>query len=298
MTLVIMAAGMGSRFGGLKQIEPMNENNEFLIDYSIYDAIKVGFTKVVFIIKRENFETFKETIGKRIEKEITVEYAFQDLTDLPIGFNLPQERIKPWGTAHAILCAKNCVNEPFVIINADDFYGRESYEEVAKFIKNIDSEKLACAMVAYKLKNTVTENGAVKRAICKIENNKLVELIESNITKEDGKYIAHRLDLEQDFEVSEEALVSMNMFVFTPKIFKYLEEEFVKFLNENKYNYTKEFLIPDVVCKLIKNNLTDVKILNTNAKWLGITYKLDKENVVNELKKLHESKIYEEKLWK
>ena len=299
MTLVIMAAGMGSRFGGLKQIEPINENGEFIIDYSIYDAIRTGFDKVIFIIKKENYEVFKETIGKRIENQVKVEYVFQELDNLPEGFECPKDRVKPWGTGHAVLCVKDVVNEPFIIINADDFYGREAYETVAKFLKNIDenSTKLQSAMVGYKLINTVTKNGAVKRGICQEENGKLIKLIESKIEKEDGKYIAYPIEELNSFEVNEDALVSMNMFAFTSEIFRYLEEAFIKFLEKNSNDLTKEFLIPSFVFELINKDLIEVKVLKTNAKWLGVTYKEDKENVVKEIKKLHEQKVYNEKLW-
>ena len=298
MTLVIMAAGMGSRFGGLKQIEPINDNGEFIIDYSIYDAIKTGFKKVVFIIKEENYEIFKETIGKRIEKQIEVKYVFQSLNNLPNGFEVPKDRVKPLGTAHAILCAKDVVNEPFLVINSDDFYGREAFETAAKFLKEAtNNEKLQSAMVGYKLINTVTENGSVKRGICKEEYGKLIELIESKIEKENDKYIAYPLEYEESFEVEKEALVSMNMFAFPKEIFKYLEEGFIEFLKENSNDLTKEYLIPSVVFNLINKNIMEVSVLETNAKWLGITYKEDKENVVNEIKKLHDKNIYNNKLW-
>ena len=298
MTLVIMAAGMGSRFGGLKQIEPINNNGEFIIDYSIYDAIKAGFKKVVFIIKEENYKIFKETIGKRIEKQIEVEYVFQSLNNLPEGFKVPEERVKPLGTAHAILCAKDVVNEPFLVINSDDFYGREAFEIASKFLKNtLNNGKLQAAMVGYKLINTVTENGSVKRGICKEENGKLVELIESKIEKENDKYMAYPLENKSSFEVEKDSLVSMNMFAFPKEIFKYLEEGFIEFLKENSNNLTSEFLIPSYVFELIDKNIMEVSVLETNAKWLGITYKEDKENVVDEIKKLHDNKIYDEKLW-
>jgi len=299
MTLVIMAAGMGSRFGGLKQIEPVNENGEFIIDYSIYDAIKAGFNKVVFIIKKENYEIFKDTIGKRIENQIEVEYVFQELDKLPEGFECPEDRVKPWGTGHAILCAKDAVNEPFIIINADDFYGRESYETAAKFLKELKKEeKLQGAMIAYKLCNTVTENGSVKRGICKANNNKLEELVESKIEQEDGKFIAYPLEQENThFEVEKDTLVSMNMFAFSNEIFEYLEKSFIEFLKENGKELTKEFFIPSFVFELINKEIMEVSVLETNAKWLGITYKEDKEDVVRELKKLHEEKVYEDKLW-
>ena len=298
MTLVIMAAGMGSRFGGLKQIEPINDNGEFIIDYSIYDAIKTGFKKVVFIIKKENYEIFKDTIGKRIEKEIEVEYVFQELDSLPEGFKCPNGRVKPWGTAHAILCAKDAVDEDFVVINSDDFYGRESYNIMVNFLNEVhNSEKLQGALPGYKLVNTVTENGSVKRGICKAESGKLVELIESKIENENGKFIAYPLEKDTSFEVSSDALVSMNMFAFPKEIFKYLEEGFLTFLQEYGDDLTREYLIPSVVFELIERGIMDVSVLETDARWLGITYKEDKENVVNELKKLHENGTYNKKLW-
>ena len=297
MTLVIMAAGMGSRFGGLKQIEPINDNGEFIIDYSIYDAIKVGFTKIVFIIKKENYDLFKETVGKRIEKYIEVEYVFQEMDKLPKGFNLQTDRTKPWGTGHAILCTKDKVNEPFAVINADDFYGKESFEALSKYLKDIDNSKLTGAMVGYKLVNTVSENGSVKRGVAKVNNNKLEELIESKIVLEDDKFIAYPLDNSNNFEVDKEEIVSMNMFAFTTKIFDYLEEQFIEFLNENIDSETNEFLIPTCVFELIKEGKMEVDVLETDARWLGITYREDKDSVVNEIKKLHENNVYNKRLW-
>ena len=297
MTLVIMAAGMGSRFGGLKQIEPINDNGEFIIDYSIYDAIKVGFTKIVFIIKKENYDLFKETVGKRIEKYIEVEYVFQEMDKLPKGFNLQTDRTKPWGTGHAILCTKDKVNEPFAVINADDFYGKESFEALSKYLKDIDNSKLTGAMVGYKLVNTVSENGSVKRGVAKVNNNKLEELIESKIVLEDDKFIAYPLDNSNSFEVDKEEIVSMNMFAFTTQIFDYLEEQFIEFLNENIDSETNEFLIPTCVFELIKEGKMEVDVLETDARWLGITYREDKDSVVNEIKKLHENNVYNKRLW-
>ena len=225
ITLMILAAGMGSRFGGLKQITPLGPNDEFIIDYSVYDAIKAGFTKIVFLIKEENYADFKETIGKRVEPHIKVEYCFQKNDNLPEGYVLPEERIKPLGTAHAILCCKDKVKEPFMMINADDFYGRDAFVQGAKFLKNIDSrlEKELYGMVAYKVKNTITENGSVKRGVCKVVNNHLTELIESSVERKNGKIIATPLNGNKEFEVSGEDTVSMNMLLFTPSIFNYIE---------------------------------------------------------------------------
>lgn len=238
LTLLIMAAGMGSRFGGLKQIEPVGPNNEFIIDYSVYDAIKAGFNKIVFIIKKENYEVFKETIGKRVEDKIKVEYAFQDLNDLPNGYECPSDRVKPWGTAHAILSAKNLIHEPFAIINSDDFYGRDAYYTISNFLKEERKEN-TYAVVGYHVNNTLTENGSVKRGVCKVKNNELEKLVESSIQKIDGVIKATPLDGSMPFTISQDTYVSMNMLGFNPTIFSYIEEHFPKFLNDNKDNILK-----------------------------------------------------------
>jgi len=296
MTLVIMAAGMGSRFGGLKQIEKVDDNDHFIIDYSIYDAIKAGYDKVVFIIKKENYEIFKETIGSRVENKIKVEYVFQELDKLPEGYNVPEGRVKPWGTAHAILCCKDIVNEAFTIINADDFYGRDAYLKSAEFIK--ESNENEYAMVGYNVENTITDNGSVKRGVCEEENGYLTKLIESSIEKENNKYIASPLNGNPPFEVNKDTTVSMNMFTFKQIIFKCLEENFPLFLDENKDNLLKcEYLIPDMVFKQIENNEINVKVLKTTAKWLGVTYKEDKPYVVEKIKELIENNEYTSNLW-
>lgn len=301
MTLVILAAGTGSRFGGLKQIEPIDEYGHFIIDYSIYDAIREGFTKVVFIIKRENYDIFRETIGKRIEKKIEVEYVFQEIDNLPEGYSVPEGRIKPWGTAHAILCAKDKVDENFAIINADDFYGRDAYHVISKFMKNNNTHDniLRYAMAGYKVKNTLTENGSVKRGVCEEENGYLTNIIECKVEKVDSEIIATPLEGGNSFKVLEDAPVSMNMFAFTKDIFKYLEEGFPLFLDKHKEDIdTCEYLIPSVVFEEIENKIATVEVLKTNAIWQGITYKEDKEKVVKEIKKLVDNNEYPKDLWK
>lgn len=299
MTLVIMAAGMGSRFGGLKQLEPIDDNGNFIIDYSIYDAIKAGFTKVVFIIKKENYDIFRSTIGKRIENKIETVYVFQELDKLPSNFKTPLERTKPWGTGHAILCAKDYVNEPFAIINADDFYGREAFVTISEFLKNINNNMnyLPCAIVGYKLINTVSNAGSVKRGVIKTNNNVLDDLIESKIEKENGKFIAYPLENNTSFEVNEDTLVSMNMLGFNARLFDYLEKGFNEFLENNINNLTSEFLIPSFVNELMHKGIMNVSVLNTSSKWLGMTYKEDLEDVKREIKLLCDDKIYPEKLW-
>lgn len=298
LTLLIMAAGMGSRFGGLKQIEPVGPNDEFIIDYSVYDAIKAGFNKIVFIIKKENYDVFKETIGKRVEDKIKVEYAFQDLNDLPVGYTCPEDRVKPWGTAHAILSAKNLINEPFAIINSDDFYGRDAYNTISNFLKE-EKEENTYAVVGYHVINTLTENGAVKRGVCKVDGNKLEKLIESSVIKENGIITATPLDGSMPFEIKDDTYVSMNMLGFNPSIFPYIEKHFPKFLDENKDNILKcEYLIPDILSMATNNNYAKTLVIPTTAKWEGVTYKEDKESVVKAINELIKEGVYPQNLWK
>lgn len=300
LTLLIMAAGMGSRFGGLKQIEPFGPNGEFLIDYSIYDALQAGFNKVVFIIKEENYALFKETVGKRIEDKIKVEYVFQKQDSIPSWVKIPSSRVKPWGTAHAILIAQDKIKEPFAVINADDFYGRDAFHVIANFLKNHHtSTKENYALVGYKVENTLTENGSVKRGICEINDNKLVKLTESSIIKENNTIIATPLDESPSFTVTSHTLVSMNMLGFYPSIFTYIEKNMNQFFQENEKDLEKcEFLIPDILTQAIKENYREVYVLPTTAKWIGVTYKEDKESVLNSLNKLMESGEYPHNLWK
>lgn len=297
-TLLIMAAGMGSRYGGLKQIDPVGPNGEFIIDYSMYDAIKAGYNKVVIIIKEENFDIFRETIGKRIENKIKVEYAFQKLNDLPEGFSLPSNRTKPWGTVHAILAAKDLIHEQFTIINADDFYGKDSYLVSSNFIDN-NNDETSFLVTGYMIKNVLSKNGAVKRGVCKTTNGKLEKLIESNVSLVGNKIIAKPLDGSEMFELQPDDLVSMNMLTFTPILFKYLEISFREYLEKNRNNLdTCEHLIPDAVYQMILENKVSVQVLPTTAIWYGITYKEDKNEVVENIKKLIKQREYPENLWK
>lgn len=297
LTLLIMAAGMGSRFGGLKQIEPFGPSGEFLIDYSIYDAIKAGFNKVVFIIKEENYDIFRETVGSRIEGKIKVEYAFQKIEDIPDGYNIPADRVKPLGTAHAILASKNIINEKFIIINADDFYGRDAFMVASEFLRNTDSNTYG--IIGYNIKNTLTENGSVKRGICYTENGYLTKFIESKVIEENGVITATPLDGRDSFVCSNNDLVSMNMLCFTETLFPYLEKKFIEFLDKNKDDLSScECLIPDVIQDGIDDNFCKVKVIPTTAKWEGVTYKEDKEKVVEAIRKLIDSGLYPEDLWK
>lgn len=295
LTLVVLAAGMGSRFGGLKQIEPIGPSGEFITDYSIYDAILTGFKKVVFIIKKENLSIFEETIGKRIGDRIPVEYAFQDATIVSSKGSFTRE--KPWGTAHAILCCKDLIDGNFMIINSDDFYGREAYEVATSFY-NESSTISDFGVVGYQVINTLTENGSVKRGVCAVENGYLKNIVESKVEKAGNRIIATPLDGRESFEVDENCVVSMNMLLFTPYIFTLLEEQLDDFIEKNQEKMDScEYLIPDVVQKAIQEGKVRVTVLPTEAKWEGVTYKEDKEGVVNAIRKLICDGVYQEDLW-
>ena len=277
VTLVILAAGMGSRFGGLKQIEPM----------------------IVFIIKRENYELFKETIGKRVEPHIKVEYDFQELNNLPKGWDIPSGRMKPLGTAHAVLCAKDYVNEPFAMINSDDFYGRDAFIKAYEYLSNIDNDSSKYGMIGYMVANTLTENGSVKRGVCEVDsNNYLKSITESKIEKIGNEIVASPLDGSDSFTVNSDDTVSMNFLLFTPSIFGYIEEGFSKFFIDNKEDLlTSEYLIPDVVSNLIKDGKASMKVIRTTASWHGVTYREDTPDVKNSIKKLVDEGEYKENLW-
>jgi dTDP-glucose pyrophosphorylase len=297
MTLVILAAGMGSRFGGLKQVTPMGPNGEFLIDYSIYDAIKYGFDKVVFIIKKENYEIFKESIGARVAKHINVEYVFQDINNVPDFVKVPNDRVKPWGTAHAIYCCKDTVKDNFAIINADDFYGADAFKQAAEFMKSNKNEH-EMGMVAYLVKNTLTENGTVKRGVCFGDQaNHLVKITESITEEKNGIITCNPLDGSAAFNCTDNQLVSMNMICFTPYIFKLLDNDINEYFKNSKDLMTGEFLIPDVVFNNIKNGNIVVDLIPTSAKWCGVTYKEDTENVKDTLKEYMSNGTYPSKLW-
>jgi len=296
MTLVILAAGMGSRFGGPKQTQPVGPNGEFIIDYSIYDAINAGFDKVVFIIKEENKQVFEETIGKRINENIEVSYVFQKNDNVPSKYrNDIDKRTKPLGTAHAILCCKDIVKDNFAIINADDYYGPESFNILADYL-NINNNPDEYSMVGYKAINTLTENGAVKRGICQIKNGKLARLDESKIESDNGILKATSIINSEEVSVNKDSIVSMNMFGFTPKLFKYLEEGFITFL-ENSDLSKDEYLIPEVVNNLVEKGLVNVRVLKTNEVWHGITYKEDLEKLKDAIWTMIEEGKYNVNLW-
>ena len=298
LTLLIMAAGMGSRYGGLKQVEPFGPNGEFLLDYSIYDAKKCGFNKVVFIIKEENLDLFKDTVGKRVEGQIDVQYVFQKQDNIPAGFEVPVERgEKPWGTAHAILSAKDVIGEPFAVINADDFYGRDAHEKLAEFLRtNTDENRYA--MVGYLMKNSLSENGSVKRGVCEADGDKLINIVESNVEMVDGVMEATPLDGSPKFSLADDALVSMNMFGFMPSLFSYLELRQTEFFNDNKDNLEScEFLIPEEIKNGIKEGKFSMVVLPTTSMWHGVTYPEDKDIVKQAIDSYIKDGIYSEKLF-
>lgn len=300
MTLVILAAGMGSRYGGMKQIDPITEDGNFIIDFSVYDAIRSGFDKVVFVIKEENLNSFKETIGNRINKYIKVEYAFQKISDLPNGFTPSCERVKPWGTTHAILSSAPYVKEPFAVINSDDFYGKESFEIISEHLKKShDSDKPQFCMAGYLLKNTLTEHGSVNRGICKVDSdNKLCGIAEAKGIYEGNDGKAHYLKDGTVIDLDFDTVVSMNCWGFTPEIFKYMSEEFTEFLSNIKNPEKDESYLADVLDKMIKNGNCDITVCKTDACWLGVTYADDKPTVIKGIQKLIDDGIYPTHLWK
>ncbi|WP_337606513.1 sugar phosphate nucleotidyltransferase [Claveliimonas sp.] len=295
-TLVIMAAGIGSRFGGgIKQLEPVGPNGEIIMDYSIYDAMEAGFDKVVFVIRKDLEKDFKEVIGNRIEKKVSVNYAYQEIGNIPERFSRKfPDRTKPWGTGQAILCCKDVVNEPFLVINADDYYGKEAYQEAYRYLTDQkEREGLHACMVGFVLKNTLSENGGVTRGICRVDNNRMLADIEEthNIVKtSDGAEVRgegspRKIDVESE--------VSMNMWGLTPDFLDVLETGFNAFLDELEENeQKKEYLLPTIIGGLLKEGRIQVEVLQSTDRWFGVTYKEDKEDVTREIRKLIESGAY------
>ena len=287
ITLVVMAAGMGSRFGGLKQIEPIGPNGEVLLDFSVYDAVEAGFTKVVFVIKHAIEADFKAMVAKHIAKRVKVDYVFQEIDALPEGYTCPADRQKPWGTAHAVLCCKDVVNEPFAVINADDYYGKSAFRKIAEFLK---SDPADYGMVGFRLVNTLTENGYVSRGVCEIENGKLKSVTERTKIS-DCKYTED--DGATWTELAPDSVVSMNLWGFNTDFFGYIEDGFKKFLDEKISEPKSEYYLPSVVSSLIENGTKQVNMLVAEDKWYGVTYKEDKEMVVAAIGKMIKDGLYE-----
>lgn len=304
--LVIMAAGMGSRYGGLKQMDPIDNEGHFLIDFSIYDAVLAGFERVVFIIKKAIEQDFKQTIGNRISKTIQVDYVYQELDCLPEGISVPEGRIKPWGTGHAVLCCKDVVDAPFAVINADDYYGRDAFERIYQFLiqqgEQTDVAVSHYAMVGYLLKNTLTEHGHVARGVCQVDENQMLITIQerTHIEKCDGA-VAFTEDGGVTWKnISPESTVSMNLWGFTPSLFDALERRFVPFLTKNLVeNPLKcEYFLPTVVSELIDEQKATVNVLTCTDRWYGVTYQQDKQMVIDAIEEKKKAGVYPQQLWK
>lgn len=294
LTLVIMAAGMGSRFGGLKQIEPVGPSGEIIADYSVYDAIRCGFKKVVFIIRREHLDYFKEHITKKFEKKIEVDFAFQELDMIPKDAKLPEGRVKMLGTGHAILCAKDRIDGDFAVINADDFYGYDAFKKASEFLKNENKNEFAC--ISYPYNVTCSKNGKVKRGVIIEEKGSIKDILESEIGPENGKIIARTLTGGKEIEIPEDQLVSMNFLCFRKNLFPFLEREFDTFIHGD-IGEKKECLIPEILKKGLEENAFKIKSIKTTAKWMGITYKEDLNEMKDSLDKLIKKGEYPNKLW-
>ena len=302
-TLIIMAAGIGSRFGGgIKQLEKMGPNGEIIMDYSIYDAVEAGFDKVVFIIRKDIEADFKEIIGNRIGKQVEVDYVFQDINDIPEGFTVPEGRTKPWGTGQAVLCCKGVVKEPFLVINADDYYGKEAFVMMHDFLVNHeeDKERFRLGMAGYILKNTLSDNGTVTRGVCVVDEKSgyLEKILETHSIYADEKGKVHCEEADVAEWIHPDVNVSMNMWAGYPDFIQVLDERFAEFLKDEAGDpLKKEYLLPNIVGDLLKEGNVDVKVLETHDKWIGITYKEDTELAQAGFKKMTEDGVYPEKLW-
>jgi len=296
-TLLILAAGMGSRYGGLKQIEPVGPNGETILEYSVFDAIRAGFGKVVFVIRESFADDFKTRFEPKLAGKIKIEYAYQEIDKLPEGFSLPEDREKPWGTGHAVLMAKNIIKEPFATINADDFYGAEAYQVIAEYLKQTEIQE-KYAMVGYQLNNTLSDFGSVSRGICITDNNNhLTKITETHKIRLEGTQILCESENNGEVELTGKETVSMNFWGFQPSIFNYIENQFIDFLKLNINQPKSEFYIPFVVFEMIKRKQVVVEVLTADSPWFGITYKEDKPFVIQQIQNLTDQGIYPEKLW-
>ncbi|AVM69403.1 nucleotidyltransferase [Lachnospiraceae bacterium oral taxon 500] len=296
--LVVLAAGMGSRYGGLKQIDPVGQSGEKIIDYSVYDAIDAGFERVVFIINHKIEKDFKELVGAEIEKHAEVRYAFQELTDLPAGVTIPADRQKPWGTSHAVYAARDLLDAPFAVINADDFYGREAYHQIYQFLTETAEREDEYCMIGYLVKNTVTDKGSVSRGVCETKDGYLTAIVERTKIESRKDGIVYIED-DQAYPLADDTVVSMNLFGFKPSIVREIQNRIVGYLNEKlPANPLKcEYFLPATVDSLLKEGKATVKVLPTREKWYGVTYHEDKAEVVAALKALAEQGKYPKSLW-
>jgi len=286
-TLLVLAAGLGSRYGGLKQLDGLGPNSETIMDYSIYDAVKAGFGKVVFVIRETFEEEFREKVAKKYEHLIPIEIVFQELDSLPEGFELNPDRVKPWGTNHALMMGKSVINEPFAVINADDFYGRKSYEVMANFLTQLEGSKNRYCMVGYRVGNTLSESGAVARGVCETdEKSNLTGIVERTQIKRIDGVVKFKDENDEWISIPDNKPVSMNMFGFTPDYFEYSDQFFIDFLKKNEEELKAEFFIPTLVNDLIVDGKIEMRVLDTTAQWFGVTYIEDRPVVVSKLKEL------------
>ena len=293
-TLLVLAAGMGSRYGGLKQIDPVGPAGETIIDYSIYDAILAGFGKVVFVIRRDIEQTFREVVGSKFDNHLPVEYAFQELTNIPAPFTVPAGRTKPWGTGHAILAAESVIHEPFAMINADDFYGTDTFRVLADYLRQVSADSNAYAMVGFTLRKTLSDHGTVARGVCQVDNagklKQIVELLKIEKTATGAR--------QGDQTLTGDEPVSMNFWGFTPTLFGHLRRELQQFLKQQGQEEKSELLIPMVIGDLVAQNRATCQVLRTTASWFGVTYREDRPIVIENIRKLIAAGEYPASLWK
>jgi UTP-glucose-1-phosphate uridylyltransferase len=293
--LLVLAAGMGNRYGGLKQIDPVGLGGETIIDYSIYDALRAGFGKVVFVIRKDIEQTFKQAVGARFERHIAVEYVFQELDRLPLGFSVPIGRTRPWGTLHAVLMVADAISEPFAVINADDFYGSESYRVLAQHLQSGIADY---AMVGFVLRNTLSDFGTVSRGVCKVDDNDLLQgVVELTNIERNGVHARNTDSTGRITTLSGDEVVSMNMWGFTPHIFGRFREHFQRFLRSNGSNIESEIYLPSTVNELVLAGQARVKVLRTNDSWAGVTYREDRSCVVQTIRRLTDRGDYPSRLW-
>jgi UTP-glucose-1-phosphate uridylyltransferase len=297
-TLVILAAGMGSRYGSLKQVDPVGPNGETILEYSVYDAIRAGFGKVVFVIRRDIEKEFKEIFIDKLKKHIEIDYVFQELDMIPDGISVPTDRVKPWGTGHAVLVAAKAVKEPFAVINADDYYGSDAYKKIADYLLTLSPNSTAFSMVGFDMDKTLSEHGLVSRGVCELDSNgDLISVTERTKIGRDAKGVAYRDANDAPVYISEKSIVSMNFWGFSPAFFANLETHFRMFIRENAGNLKAELYLPFVVDELVKQKQATVKVLRSSDQWFGVTYKEDKPLVVAKISELVASGVYPTKLW-
>ncbi len=297
-TLFVLAAGMGSRYGGLKQLDGLGPHGETIMDYSVYDAIQTGFGKIVFVIRKDFEADFRNIVLSKYENQVSTDIVFQSVESLPDGFICPYERTKPWGTNHAVLMGADAINEPFAVINADDFYGREAFIVMSNELLQIQNKRGSYCMVAFHIGNTMTENGSVARGVCTTKNGYLQTVVERTaISYDENGDIVFTDENGNLQQLSPDTPVSMNLWGFTPDYFDFSKREFIKFLNKNINNPKSEFFIPSVVDKLIGRGEANVKVLETDSKWFGVTYAEDRQSVVSKLAQLHEQGVYPDKMF-